>query len=83
MRPGAGFASCPNRNSRSTSLAGSGRLNRKPCISVHPSDAILAFVAEKDVSLLIVDDNPKRRMIDRLFEPLTQVSWLGMDGTRS
>jgi hypothetical protein len=50
---------------------------------VHPSDAILAFVAEKDVSLLIEDDNPKRRMIDRLFEPLTQVSWLGMDGTRS
>ena len=40
-------------------------------------------VAERTCRFSFEDDNPKRQMIDRLFEPLTQVSWLGMDGTRS
>ena len=35
-------ARAPPRNSRSISRAGSGRLNRKPCISVQPSDVILS-----------------------------------------
>src|SRR6188508_2378359 len=38
IRPDA-LALCPSRKSRSISRAGSGRLNRKPCISVQPSDA--------------------------------------------
>ena len=42
IRPETSRDARADRNCRSISAAGSGRLNRNPCISVHPSEAMLS-----------------------------------------
>ena len=53
-----------------------GRRARLHLFGREPVHLHVALVAENDFALLIEDDNSKRQMIDRFFEPRTQVRWL-------